>query len=87
MIARGQVLRATAGRDRDRYFIVMEDERDGYVLLVDGKSRPVSRPKRKSVKHVAVTALRADEIEQLLADGMPPTNRQVKKALARLLLS
>ena len=87
MIGRGQVLRATAGRDRDKYFIVMDDERDGYVLLADGKSRPVSRPKRKNVLHVAVTSLRADDIERLLADGLSPTNKQVKRALARLLLS
>ena len=80
MIARGRVLRATAGRDRDKYFIVMDEERDG-------KSRPVSRPKRKNVRHVAETSLRAGEIERLLADGTPLTNKQVKKALARLLLS
>ena len=87
MIARGRVLRATAGRDRDKYFIVMDEERDGYVLLTDGQSRPVSRPKRKNVRHVAETSLRAGEIERLLADGTPLTNKQVKKALARLLLS
>ena len=45
------------------------------------------RSKRKNVRHVAETSLRADEIERLLADGTPLTNKQVKKALARLLLS
>ena len=85
-IAKSDIVRSDAGRDQGKLFIVLAVEGE-YLLLADGKARPVSRPKRKNVRHVAVTSLRADDIERLLADGLSPTNKQVKRALARLLLS
>ena len=50
----GQIVQATAGRDKDRFFVVMQT--DGkYVMLCDGKTRPVDRPKKKKIIHVKET--------------------------------
>lgn len=51
---RGTVVKSIAGRDKDLWFIVWEDEGDT-VLLVDGKLRPLENPKRKKKKHCRVT--------------------------------
>ena len=64
---RGRVVRSRAGRDKGRYFAVLAAEGDRLVLA-DGKLRPIGRPKRKNVRHVAGTLVRLDE-ETLAAAG------------------
>lgn len=50
----GTIVRSLAGRDRDKFLVVLSCDGDT-VFLADGDERPVSRPKRKNVKHIAVT--------------------------------
>lgn len=55
-IIEGTVVKAKAGRDNDRFFVVTEiceDKR--YVLISDGKTRKLVAPKKKNIKHLAVT--------------------------------
>ncbi|EGS29963.1 hypothetical protein HMPREF9130_0690 [Peptoniphilus sp. oral taxon 375 str. F0436] len=46
-IQQGQVVRSLAGRDKDRYFLVLEVVDKTYVLLVDGKLRKLAKPKKR----------------------------------------
>ena len=47
-------MQALAGRDKDRFFVVTHT--DGkYVMLCDGKTRPVDKPKKKKIIHVKET--------------------------------
>lgn len=55
-----------AGRDKGSFMVVIE-EKSGYVLLCDGKSHPLSKPKLKNIKHVAPTNSVLEE-EQLKTD-------------------
>jgi len=48
----GQLVRSLAGRDKGKHYLVLEELNDKYVLLVDGRSRPASRPKRKNKIHL-----------------------------------
>jgi ribosomal protein L14E/L6E/L27E len=50
----GQVVISKAGRDSGEWFIVYGVDKD-YLLLVNGKSRPLEHPKRKKIKHVQPT--------------------------------
>lgn len=50
----GSVVRAVAGRDSEGYFAVTGMEK-GYCFIADGKSRKLSKPKRKNIKHLAFT--------------------------------
>ena len=70
----GSVVISKAGHDSGELFAVMSFE-DKYVFISDGKQRKVEKPKKKNLKHVAVTQ-HFIESEQLL------TNRKLKKALA-----
>lgn len=72
----GQVVRSTAGRDRDRYMLVVGFDSQ-CVLLCDGKQRPLEKPKRKNPRHLAATKLK-------LSAGADKTNRSLAGALAAL---
>ncbi|MEF2919828.1 MAG: KOW domain-containing RNA-binding protein [Acutalibacteraceae bacterium] len=50
----GQIVKATAGRDKNSFFVVTQV--DGkYAVICDGKHRPVDRQKRKKLIHLSKT--------------------------------
>lgn len=53
----GRLCRSLAGRDRGGCFIVVGTTPDGMVLIADGKTRRLSRPKKKKRKHLHMTPL------------------------------
>lgn len=57
---RGTVVRSLAGRDAGRWLAVLGSD-GGWLVLADGKDRPVGRPKRKNRRHVAPTGRRLEE--------------------------
>lgn len=52
----GSLVRSRSGRTRGRVFAVVATETDAkgslYALVSDGKTRPLSHPKRKSAAHL-----------------------------------
>jgi len=50
----GQVVFSKCGRDKGRAFMVLSVEGE-YVFLADGQLRPLSKPKKKKVKHIQPT--------------------------------
>lgn len=48
----GQLVRSRAGRDRGRYYLVLEVQDDAHALVVDGKKRPLENPKKKNCVHL-----------------------------------
>lgn len=50
----GQVVKSKAGRDIGEIFLVYEVLDDNYVLIVDGKTRKLNKPKKKKIKHLMV---------------------------------
>lgn len=68
-IAKGSVVIAKAGRDKGKAFAVTEVLDSRTVLICDGKSRPIERPKRKNVIHLQATGTTVDCIT---------TNRQLR---------
>ncbi len=48
----GQLVRSLAGRDKGKHYLVLSEIDQKYVFLVDGQSRPVSRPKKKNRAHL-----------------------------------
>lgn len=69
----GQIVCSIAGRDKNCFLAVVGED-NGFVLLCDGKKRPLSRPKRKNVKHITITAV------CLTADSMS-SNKALRRAL------
>ncbi len=69
----GRVVISNAGRDKTKAMVIVK-ETENYLLVCDGKERPVERPKRKNPKHLQLTNtyLKAHQLE---------TNRALRKAL------
>lgn len=71
-IVKGSVVIAKAGRDKGRAFAVTGVIGKREVLIADGKSRPLERPKRKNVIHLQATSTVIDHVT---------TNRQLRNLL------
>lgn len=50
-IIQGDVVLATAGKEKNEIFVVLDVD-SKYCYLVDGKRLKISKPKKKSLKHV-----------------------------------
>lgn len=48
----GRVAESLQGRDRGRYFVILQILDEQYVLLADGDTRKLAHPKKKKVKHL-----------------------------------
>ena len=75
-LAIGDVVKTTAGKDKDRYFCVVE-LKDSYCLLRDGKIHKLDNPKRKSFKHVQKSPFK-------LQSEALQVNKHLKKAIDSL---
>ncbi|MGM0652060.1 MAG: KOW domain-containing RNA-binding protein [Bacillota bacterium] len=56
----GQLVRSLAGRDKGKHYLVLEKLDHKHVLLVDGRSRPIARPKKKNIVHLQHYERRAE---------------------------
>lgn len=61
----GQLVRSRAGRDKGKHYLVIGVINPREVLLSNGRSRPLARPKKKNVIHVQRYSRRA-EIDELI---------------------
>ena len=80
-IARSDIVRATAGRDKGKPFFVLAVEGE-YLLLADGKTRRLERPKRKKRKHVVFQARFDCRTAEKIRDGEKLSNSDLRKTLA-----
>ena len=61
----GYVVISKAGRDKGYFMAVVGiDEEKDFVIVADGKERPLERPKRKNPKHLQKTDYTVD-LEQM----------------------
>lgn len=72
----GQVVKSVAGRDQGRLLVVMADAPNG-VFVIDGKERPLERPKLKNQKHLAKT-------DYCLSQEEYRSNKALRSVLNRL---
>jgi ribosomal protein L14E/L6E/L27E len=50
----GTVVFCKAGREKGRFLVVVDSD-DSFVYLADGKERKLTSPKKKNIKHIALT--------------------------------
>lgn len=75
-VEHGRVVRSLAGKEKGTLMAAVGFT-DRVVLLADGRQRPLERPKRKNIRHVALT-------EYVLEPGEMATNRGLRRALRAL---
>ena len=90
-IVKANIVTSTAGRDKGEVFFVLATEGD-FLLLADGKTRPVERPKRKRRKHAAllrrdggaVSQRSAAPVAEKIRSKEKITNSELRKAIAAI---
>ena len=82
-IARSDIVKSAAGRDRGRLFFVLGTEGE-ILLLADGKTRRLEKPKRKKRRHVVFQARFDCRTAEKIRSGEKLANSDLRKTLAQL---
>ena len=82
-IARSDIVKSTAGRDKGKLFFVLEVGEE-FLLLADGKTRRLESPKRKKRKHAAFRAHGDCRVAEKIRSGEKFTNSELRRTLAQL---
>jgi ribosomal protein L14E/L6E/L27E len=77
----GRVVYSKAGRDSERYFVIISVLDDEYIYICDGELRKIENPKKKKLKHLKFTDIVSEDVKNSLLSGMKVSNSQVKKFL------
>lgn len=81
-VDRGSIVLSLAGHDKANFFIVVGREGDNYLLLADGKFRPISNPKKKKIKHCKfMKAVASERLSEKLKNGEKVSDADLRKAL------
>ncbi|MCL5781134.1 ribosomal protein L14E (/ type) [Desulforamulus profundi] len=81
----GQLVSSTQGRDAGRYYLVLHQSDNGFVVVTDGEYRGTEKPKKKNPKHLKVWPLVSENIGVKLAAQSKVTNAEVMSELAELM--
>ena len=82
-ISVADVVISTAGRDQGELFYVADTDGQ-FVTLVNGKNRPVEKPKRKKRKHVEKVLRSETRVAEKLRSGDKVLNGELRRDLASL---
>lgn len=85
-ITLGQIVHSKAGRDKDRYFIIVGVVNDEYVLLADGDMRKISSPKKKKLKHLVLHDNYAEDIRSMLNENIAVKDSDLRKSIKSIKL-
>jgi len=80
----GRVVLAKAGRDKGKAFVVVGLLNEEYVLLADGRSRTIDKPKKKKIKHLDPKPQKAEEIVKMIESGTKVLDADIRKSLKSL---
>ena len=70
-----------AGHDKGREYVVLNLD-GSFAWLVDGKTRKLTNPKRKSLKHLCLGKMGSPELADALSEGKT-TDSAIRKELAK----
>ena len=80
----GRVVLATAGRDKGRLFIVVGIVDQNNVLIANGTTSPISKPKRKKIKHLKPKKELITSIREKILGGKRIFDSEISKQLEAL---
>ncbi len=80
----GDIVRSKAGRDKDRYFIVLRCE-DIFAYVCDGDLRKTDKPKKKKLKHLKNSGVSSEYIKTKLEAGEKITNAELRRSVTEFL--
>ena len=78
----GRLVIAIAGKDSGHAYVVVGCPKARFVLVADGRSRSVGRPKMKNVRHLRYINSIAVDVAEKLARRQKVTDEELRRALA-----
>ncbi len=78
-IVQGDIVIATAGKEKNQIFVVLDTD-EHFCFIVDGKRLKLTKPKKKSLKHVQ-KASKIGFDAQKLKSGQENVNAEIRKFL------
>lgn len=72
----GDIVISRAGHDKDKPFVVTAKLNDSFVLIADGSSRTLEKPKLKRIRHLRVAGH---------CDIPDPTNAALRKRIKQFI--
>lgn len=77
----GQVVRSVQGRDRNRWYVVVKEDKEGFFYVADGSRRPIARPKRKNPKHLLLYERVLPVFDETGTGGPRMSDKELQQAL------
>lgn len=75
----GQLVYSTADSDKGQLYVVVGiNTKDSRVLLANGKSRKISNPKPKNLKHIKETDIISKDIQERILKDKKLSNADIK---------
>ncbi len=75
----GRLVYSKAGRDKNRYFVIVEIIDADYVLIADGSLRKLEKLKKKKLKHIQLLSKIVEPVKEKLEKGEKLTNKQLRR--------
>ncbi len=79
-LERGRVVESTQGRDKGKYFLVLEQCGKDAVMIADGSHHKLSAPKKKNTKHLRAKPVLIDW-ETIRPEGGKVQDSDLRRAL------
>jgi len=77
----GSIVEATMGRDKNKFFVVVGIIDENHVLIADGNSRTIDKPKKKKLKHLKGGHKVSLEIRDRIIGGIRVFDAEIRKIL------
>ena len=70
----GDVVFVRRGKNKGKFFVVVEIESETRIFIADGSRYSVGKPKKKNVKHLQRTLMNLEDVAGRVAGGKPLDN-------------
>ena len=80
----GRVCLSRAGRDKGKYFLIMEAVDEQHVLVVDGRMRRLAAPKKKKLRHLILMHDVSESIGEKWQTGAKVFDAEIWSALTNM---
>ena len=80
-----EIVESTAGRDFGNVYLIKEILDKDYVLLIDGKRKTISNPKKKKVKHIVSLGVVEESLNETFGDKSKTNDGVIRKILKNLI--
>ncbi|MFZ7132949.1 MAG: hypothetical protein ACOWWR_11380 [Eubacteriales bacterium] len=77
----GQVVRSIAGRDKGKFFVVIQKVDFNFVRISDGDLRKIDKSKLKKIKHLAKTNHIISQLNKRLTNCLKVSNADIRRYL------